>query len=167
MKEKLLLASIVMLMAPSAHATDIVSRAETTELRLSDGKLVPRVERDAEGHVTSLSLNDMQLSPEDVEQIGRLEHLRRLVLLRTKFSDRDVARLEGCQSLEHLNLTSTEVTDEAIDTILKLKKLTSLCLGNVNMTPDAVEKLKELNRTRDRSSDSLRWGYSQRRQTPQ
>jgi hypothetical protein len=136
-------------------------------LRFLDGKVVPRVERDTEGNVTSLRLNDMQLTEEDVDQLGRLEHLRRLVLFRTNFSDRDVARLERCQSLEHLNLTSTDITDDAIDTILKLKRLKSLCLGNDNITPDAVERLKELNRSRNRDGDDrLRWGYSQRKMEP-
>lgn len=167
MVKKLLLASIVILAATSARATDIVARAEATELRLSGSEVVQRVERDTEGNVIRLRLNEIQLTEEDVEQLGRLEHLRCLVLFRTNVSDRDIARLERCQRLEHLNLTSTDITDDAIDTILKFKRLKSLCLGNVNITPDAVERLKELNRSRNRDGDDrLRWGYSQRKMEP-
>lgn len=156
-----ILAGVVTLTATSAVAMDIVTRAESTELRLSNGKVTPRVERDADGNVTRLRLNGMRLTKEDAEQLGRLEHLRSLVVYDTSFSDRDLAQLQRCESLKHLNLTKTEVTDGAIETILKLKRLKTVCLGNVNITPRAIERLKKLNRTRDRTSDYLRWGYSQ------
>jgi Leucine Rich repeat len=167
MVEKFLLASIVVLTALSARATDIVARAENTELRVSGNKVEPRVEYDVEGNITSLRLNDMQMTQDEFDQLGRLKHLRRLVLFRTNVTDRDVAQLEQCQSLEHLNMTSTEITDAAIESVLKLKKLESLCLGNVRVTPAGIEKLKELNRSRDRTDDDwLRWGYSQRKSDP-
>jgi len=156
---------IAVLTASSTHASDLVARAEANELRLSRGNVVPRVERDADGNVTGLRLNEMELSGGDVRCLGQLIHLRRLVLFRTKFTDSDVAQLERCRNLEHLNLTSTEVTDKAIDTVLKLKKLRSLCIGNVNISPEAVERLRELNRSRASRRDYLRWGYSQRKKS--
>ncbi len=165
MIEKLVFASILILTASSACASDIIARAESTELRRSDGKVVPRVERDSRGNVVSLRLDGMEITPDDVGQLGRLPHLRRLGLFRTNVSDREVAQLEGFQSLEHLNLTGTQITDDAIGTILELKKLKSVCLGNVDVTPEAVARLQELNRSRERSGDErLRWGYSQRKQ---
>ena len=54
----------------------IVSSAEATELRYSGGKLEPRVVRDEDGLVTRLVLNDINLSPEDVADLGKLEQLR-------------------------------------------------------------------------------------------
>ena len=159
----LLLVCVLLLTINSGRAASLVARAEATELRTSGGSILSRVERDDQGNITSLRLNDMQLSQEDFEELGRLDHLRRLVLYRSKFSGRDVAGLERCKSLEHLNLTSTEVTDDVIDAVLKLKKLRTLCLGDVNITSSAVERLKDLNRERDKiGSEHLRWGYSQR-----
>ena len=147
----------------AASAADNVARAEAApELRSSDGKVIPRVVRDNDGHVTRLLLNDIKLSPEDVADLSRLKHLRSLVLLRTGFTDADLEKLTGCQSLEHLNLTSTEVTDEAIDTILNFTNLTTLCLGNVGISPQAIEKLRERNRNPG-AGKPLRWGYSQRK----
>ncbi len=163
---KLILAGILILTATSSYAADIVTRAESTELRLTNGKVTPRVERDTDGKVTRLRLDGMRLTNEDAEQLGQLEHLRSLVVYDTPFSDRDLTQLERCESLEHLNLTKTEGTDDAIDSILKLKRLKSLCLGNVNITPGAIERLKEINQTRDRTRDYLRWGYSQRNKDP-
>jgi len=154
------------LTASSSHASDLVTRAEANELRLSRGSVVPRVERDKDGSVVSLRLNEMDLSDDDVRRIGQLRHLRRLVLFRTEFTDSDLAQLKGCRNLEHLNLTSTEVTDEGIDTILQLKKLRSLCIGDVNISPEAVERLRELNRSRASRRDYLRWGYSRRTNSP-
>jgi hypothetical protein len=156
-----------LLISSSASAAGVVARAETTDLQRTNGTVVPRVVRDKDGHVTRLLLNDMKLSPEDVAELGSLEHLRGLVLFRTNFTDGDLAHLKRCKRLEHLNLTSTEVSDDAIDTILKLERLKSLCLGDVNITPNAIEKLKERNRTRDRKRNQyLRWGHSQRKKRP-
>lgn len=163
MLQHISLAITVLLLASSASAADIVARAEAApELRSSNGKLIPRVVRDDDGHVIRLLLNDITLSPEDVAGLSRLEHLRSLVLLRTGFTDGDLEKLTGCRRLEHLNLTSTEVTDDAIDTILRFKNLTTLCLGNVRISPQAVEKLRERNRE-SASGKPLRWGYSQRK----
>ena len=155
-----ILATTAILLSSAAVAQSIVDRAETAELRRNSGTSVPRVERDKEGHVTSLILSDMKLSPEEGAELPELKHLRRLVLFRTNFSDRDLEHLERCKSLEHLNLTSTNVTDVAVDSILKLSKLKTLCLGNVNITPQAIDKLKVAFRTRDRE---IKWRYTQRR----
>ena len=164
---KVLFAIVAVLTATSVHAEGIVVRAEKTELRLSHDKVVTRVERDSEGNVTGLRLDEMQLSPMDAAELGQIKHLRRLVLSRTNFTDDDLAHLKRCGSLEHLNLSSTEVTNDAIDTILDLKRLKSLCLGDVDITPDAIGKLKEFNRSRERASDHLRWGYSRRKMQPE
>ncbi len=164
MVQHIVFAITALLISSSVSAAGVVARAETTDLRRTNGTVVPRVVRDEDGNVTRLLLNDMKLSPEDVAELGSLDHLRALVLFRTNFRDGDLAPLRQCKRLEHLNLTSTEVSNEAIDTILKLERLKSLCLGDVNITPDAIEKLKERNRTRDRRRDQyLRWGYSQRK----
>ena len=155
---------IAVLISSSASAEGIVARAEATDLRRANGTVAPRVERDKDGHVTRLLLNDMKLSPADVAELGSLEHLRVLWLLRTNFTDGDLAHLKRCKRLEHLNLTSTEISDDAIETILELERLKSLCLGDVNITPNAIEKLKERNRNRDPQTRTprLRWGYWQR-----
>jgi hypothetical protein len=164
MLQQTAIAIAVILLASAASAADIVARAEAApELRSSNGKIIPRVVRDDDGHVTRLLLNDIKLSPEDVEDLSRLEHLRSLVLLRTGVTDSDLQKLTSCRKLEHLNLTSTEVTDDAIDAILEFKSLTALCLGNVRISPQAVEKLRERNRE-STSGKPLRWGYSQRKQ---
>ncbi len=78
MINKFLFATMLILTASTSNATDIVSRAESTELRLSNGKLIPRVERDASGNVFSLKLNEMELSLNEMEELGQMEHLRRL-----------------------------------------------------------------------------------------
>ena len=150
----------ILFLRVSASAAGIVARAEATELRLSEGRLLPRVSRDAEGHVTQLLLNEMQLSQVEVAELGTLEHLYTLVLFRTNITDADVVHLVTCKNLAHLNLTSTEITDRSVDTILELKALKTVCLGNVNVTPNAIEKLRQRNRASD---VKLRWGYAQRK----
>lgn len=150
-----------LLISSSVSLADIVDRAEATEMRVSDGKTMPRVVRDKDGHVLILKLSDMELSQDDFIALGKLERLQTLVLTRTNVTDDDLLHLKKCKCLEHLNVTSTEVTDNAIDTILELKSLKSLCLGNVRITPKAVEKLRERNRERT-GANQLRWGYFQR-----
>jgi hypothetical protein len=144
----------------SASAADIVARAEATELRHSDGSLMSRVERDADGHVTVLLLSDMQLTSEEIAEIGGLSKLRRLVLFRTNCGDDDVQALTGCRHLESLNLTGTEVTDAAIESILEFEQLKYLCLGNVDISPEAVARLKQRVQAR---GQELRMGYARRR----
>lgn len=151
----------VLLIGSSASLADIVDRAEAAELRLSDGKITPRVVRDKDGHVTILKLSGMELSQDDSKALGKLERLRALVLMKTNVTDDDLLHLKKCKRLDHLNVTSTEVTDRAIDIILEMNSLKSLCLGNVRITPKAVESLSERNRERT-GANQLGWGYSQR-----
>lgn len=157
---KYLISASLVVASSLASAADIVARATATELRRTNGNVVPRIERDKDNRVVRLLLNDMELSPEEVVDLGKLKYLRSLVLFRTNITDEDLAHLGQCKDLEHLNLTGTEVTDAAIETILKFDRLKSLCLGNVNITPKALDKLKERNR---RGGERLRWGYSQRK----
>ena len=156
-------ACIALLMASTAFASDVVARAENSDLKDSHDNAVPRVERDTDGNVIRLRLNNLRLSKENVEQLGQLKHLRSLVLFGTNVTDQELPRLVECRNLEHLNLTNTEVTDRCIATILKLTNLKSVCLGNVNVTPAGIEKLKQHNRTQGQSRQYLRWGYSQRK----
>lgn len=160
----ILVVSLVLFGPIVAHAKDIIERAEASELRLSSDKATPRVERDAEGNITVLRLDQMQLSPEDVARIGRLAHLRRLILVRSNITDEDLTQLRNNKQLEHLNLSSTSITNKAIDTLVELRSLKTVCLGNVDITPDALKKLEDLNRSRGNTREHLRWGYYQRKQ---
>jgi hypothetical protein len=85
MAQSMLLVAI--LVSQPAPVPGIVARAEKTELRRSDGSVVRRVERDATGQVTELVLSAMQLTREEVEELGMLPELRRVVLYRTNFGD--------------------------------------------------------------------------------
>src|SRR5260221_10947143 len=89
-----------------ASAGEIVTRAEKTELRQSDGKVVSRVERDTAGNVTQLLLNDMKLMPEEVAELEKLSKLRSVVFFRTNLEDEGLKRLKGGAQLESLNFTS-------------------------------------------------------------
>jgi hypothetical protein len=151
----------VFLVAQPASVARIVARAGTTDLRRSDGSMVSRVKRDATGQVAELLLNDMQLSREEVEELGRLPELRRLVLYRTNFGDAGLKHLAKCRHIESLNLTSTAVSDEALKDIAEFKSLRYLCLGDVQVTPEAVKTLKERFRSR---GQEVCLGYSQRKQ---
>ncbi len=155
----LITASLFVASSP-AVAADIIARAEATELLRTNGKAVPRVERDKDNHVVRLLLSNMELSREEVVDLGKLKHLRSLILFRTNITDGDLTHLVKCKGLEHLNLTSTEVTNAAVEILLKFDSLKSLCLGDVNIDSESLEKLKERNR---RGRDRLEWGYSQRK----
>jgi hypothetical protein len=139
----------------------IVARAEKAELRLSDGTVVSRVKRDAAGQVTELQVNEMQLSREEIEELGGLPELRKLVLYRTNFGDAGLKPLAKCPHLESLNLTSSAVSDDALKDIVGFKSLKYLCLGDVRVSPEAVKALKERFRSR---GQEVRLGYSQRKQ---
>jgi hypothetical protein len=148
------------MLSPVSLRADLVTRAETTELRSSDGKLFHRVERDSAGNVTGLHLNDMKLSPKDVAELGTLSELRRIVLFRTNFRNEDMAKLSDCKKIESLNLTSTQVTDDAIDAVTKFTNLKYLCLGDVDVSPEAIAKLKA---TFDARAQVVKMGYSRRK----
>jgi hypothetical protein len=151
----------VLLVVQSASGTGIAVRAEKTDLRRSDGSVVSRVKRDAAGRVTEMLLNEMQLSREEFEELGRLPELRRLVLHRTNFGDAGLKHIAKCTRLESLNLTGTAVSDDALKDIAEFKSLRYLCLGNVKVSPEAVKALEERYRSR---GQEVRLGYSQRKQ---
>jgi hypothetical protein len=150
----------VLLTVSAVPAAGIVDRAEKTDLRDADGKLVARVQMDADGHVTELLLNNMQLAPKEVVELEGLSNLRRVVLFRTNIGDDDLKHLAKCPHIEALNLTGTKVSDDAIGALLEFKSLKYLCLGDVQISPEAVTKLK--NGFRSRKQD-VRLGYSQRK----
>ncbi len=112
MIRQITLAVTVLLIASAASGADMVTRAEATELRHADGTVVARVERDHDGNVIQLLLNDMRLASDEVAELGSLAQLRRLVLFQTNFGDGDLPLLNQCQNLERLNLTSSDVTDD-------------------------------------------------------
>ena len=151
----------VILVSQPAPEASIVTRAETTELRHSDGSKISRVKRDADGRVTELLLTDMTLSREDIEELGRQPELRRLVLYKTNFGDAGLKHLAKCTHLESLNLTSTAVSDDALNDIAGFKNLKYLCLGGVKVTPEAVKVLKERFQSR---GQEVRIGHLQRNQ---
>ena len=159
MAQSMLLVAIFV--SQPAPVPAIVARAEKTELRRSDGSVVRRVERDATGQVTELILSEMQLTREEVEELGMLPELRRVVLYRTNFGDDGLKHLIKCTRIESLNLTGTDVSDDCTRDILEFKHLKYLCLGDVRVSPDAVRALKEQFRSR---GQDVRLGYSQRKQ---
>ena len=161
MTGRFMIGLVALLVCGPVDASDIVERAEATELRRSSGEVVPRVHRDDEGNVDRLMLTDMELTSEELAQLGQLSHLRALVLFGTDVVDDDLIALRECDRLEYLNLVGTEVTDRCIDTILEMKSLQAVCLGDVRVTPAGIERLKERNRHSPRERQ-LRWGYAPR-----
>jgi hypothetical protein len=161
MGRQLLIIAFLLFAFTAPSAAGIADRAEKTELLDAAGKPVSRVHKDADGDVTELLLNDMQLTPEEVTELEGFSKLRRIVLYRTNFSDDDLKHLAKCPHVESLNLTGTNVSDDAIRVLLEFKSLKYLCLGDVRITPDAVKTLKEGFRSR---RQDVRLGYSQRRQ---
>jgi hypothetical protein len=139
---------------------DFLTRVESAKQMDSQGKAIPRVERDPEGKVIRLSLHRMELSADDIAAIGRIKTLRYLDVSRTNITNADLRKLCESPSLEGINLCSTEVTDESIDSLLKLPALRSLCLGDVAITPGAVVRLKEHFKKQDKR---LALGYAQRK----
>ena len=136
------------------------TRVENAKLEDSKGEPFPRIERDAEGKITKLTLSKMQLSADDFAAIGRVKSLRILVLNSTNVTNADLRKLCDLPALEGINLTSTEVTDEAIDSLLKAQSLKSVCLGDVAISPGAVARLKEHFKKQDKR---LALGYAQRK----
>ena len=149
----------VILVSQPVPVANIVTWAETNELRHSDGSKISRVKRDVVGRVTELLLTDKNLSRADIEELGRQPELRRLVLYKTNFDDAGLKHLAKCTHLESLNLSSTAVSDDALKDIAEFKNLKYLCLGDVNVTPEAVKVLKERFQSR---GQEVRFGYLQR-----
>lgn len=139
---------------------EFLMRVESSPLFDSQDRPYARIERNADGEITALTLNEMTLEAGDYAIIGRIETLEHLVLFRCAVTDADVEQLSELSQLKSLNLTSTEITDASLDTIAGLPSLRSLCLGNVVVTPEAVDWLKAQFEANDRE---LGLGYSQRR----
>ncbi len=149
---------------------EFISRVEATAwlngegkpvLDPTTGKPLARVERDADGHVKTLRLDEMQLSADEFAALGRIETLRFLVLFRTNVADENLRQFRALPRLEGLNLSSTEITDAAVEEIIQFKSLRSLCLGNVKIAPESVVRLKEHFRAHENRRLSL--GYYQRK----
>lgn len=89
----------LLLLTSLASAADLVSLAESTELRDSSGEVIRRVEKDENGNVIRLVLKDMTLSEDQMADLGNLPHLRRLDLYRSNFSDAGMPHLKRCTKL--------------------------------------------------------------------
>ena len=149
---------------------EFISRVEATAWLNDEGKPVrdpttgkplSRIERDADGKVKTLRLDEMQLSADEFAALGRMESLRVLVLFRTNVTDENLRQLRALPQLDGLNLSSTEITDAAVEEIIQFKSLRSLCLGNVKVTPEPVVRLKQHFRTHEKRRLSV--GYYQRK----
>ena len=138
-----MLALALVALAPSTQndVAAFVAAVEKVELRIN-GKVYPRVERDAAGQVSRLRLDGMEFTPGDFRAIGELPALRYLSLRQTNTTSIDVAAIRSLPSLEYLVLTSTLITDEAVDYLVEMPALRTLCMGQVGVTPAGVERLK-------------------------
>lgn len=148
----------LVLLSADADA-DFLARIERTEL-LAGQKPFPRIEKDSEGNIVRLLLNDMTLSADDFAALGKLKTLRFLALNKTNVTTADLRRLQTLERLEGMQLNSTELGDDAMSELVKFPALRSVCLGNVAITPEAIARLKNDFQSADRR---LSLGYSQRK----
>jgi hypothetical protein len=112
----------------------------------------PRIERDGDGHVIVLRLDGMRLSPNDLDALVELVHLKELDLSYTNIKDDQIAKLAALRSLKFLRLNHTAIGDDGVGALSQLPSLSVLCLGGIRASQEAVKELK-------RAKPKLSLGY--------
>lgn len=103
--------------------------------------------RDARGkgavvsEVVRLDLSGMQLSEQDIMDVGTLTTLRQLNLSRTNIKDDQLPHLAGLGALEEFDLSHTEISDAGAGSLQELGNLRVLELGGSKVTPGRVREL--------------------------
>jgi len=151
--------AMVGLLALGQADTDLLARVERTELT-ANNKPVQRIEKDPEGNIVRLRLDEMTLSADEFAALGRLATLRSVTLNKTNVTAADLRRLQGLARLEGMQLNSTELGDDAVSELVKFPTLRTVCLGNVAISPAAIARLQDDFKSADRR---LALGYSQRK----
>jgi internalin A len=104
-----------------------------------------RVERDAGGQITGVSLAHTWATDADVERVAAIKTLKRLDLSLTYVSDRGVERLKTLDQLEELNLFAAEfVTDAALAFLRGHRGLKTLNLRGTDVTDTSLAYIAEL-----------------------
>lgn len=118
-----------------------LSRVENTPLLIGE-RPRPRIERNTEGEVTRLFLDEMELSRGDYQAVAQLSSLRFLSLRGTSTTSEALAALREAPSLEYLVLTETEIDDDALPHLVALPRLKTMCLLKVGVSAEMVRAFK-------------------------
>ncbi len=93
-------------------------------------------------NLRKLELNGCLLTDRTMRQIGTLKFLEELHLQNTMITSAGVKELENLSSLQILDLRNNGINDECMPSISKFDKLTKLYLSNTRITDKAVSLLK-------------------------
>jgi tetratricopeptide (TPR) repeat protein len=91
-----------------------------------------------------LDLSDSLITDADLQSLGSLGSLRRLVLLNTHVTDGGLACLKDMRSLESLDLQKTQVTDAGLKYLTDLPGLKSLDLRRTRISDAGLERVGQL-----------------------
>lgn len=91
-----------------------------------------------------LDLSGVDISDEDLTDLGSIPHLQRLNLSATGISDEGLIHLSELSDLRTLNLYGTGVTDAGLKHLVDFQNLESLYLWKTGVTAAGVSGLEEL-----------------------
>ena len=145
MKQILVMMAAMVLVGQSVVADEkliaapIVEKAVRKKLKKPEGKLT-----EAEvWKVTSLDLDDTQITDAGLQEVAKLQGLETLWLGRTKITDEGLKEVAKLQKLETLSLGGTKITDVGLKEVAKLQNLMGLQLMVTKVTKAGVAELKK------------------------
>jgi hypothetical protein len=120
---------------------DFLARADQQPL-VYDNAVVSRIERNADGAIIRLRMDEFQFVEADWLAIKQIDTLQSIQLRKSNVRNDDLVHLKALPNLRGMVLNSTNVTDDAIGHIAAIPDLRSVCLGDVLITPEGLANLK-------------------------
>ena len=116
------------------------------------GESPVRIKRDKDGQIRELRVDGVELHPNDIGLIVRLDHLQKLDLRHSTITDDQLKKLRSLPDLQFIALSDTEITDEGVRALDKFPKLRSACLFRINASAESIRWL--------RAQKKIQIGYS-------
>ena len=110
---------------------------------------VAKITRNKDGEITQVSLagsshNRLEITPEVMRTLSKLEHLQSLSLFGTTVNDDDLRELNALEDLQTIDLSYTDITGASLETLASHQKLACVTLRSCDVQDDHLESLKKI-----------------------
>jgi hypothetical protein len=103
-------------------------------------------DRNSEGYITTVHLQEGNFADSDMPQLGKLRFADRMMLDGNAITDAGIKHLRSCRVLSELSLRDVDLTNEGLKTIGTFTGLRTLDLTGTSITAEGIEHLSKLPR---------------------
>ncbi|MBU1076757.1 MAG: hypothetical protein KKH98_05650 [Spirochaetes bacterium] len=123
------------------HSADMISKTDQEKVR----SWLKSINKDPfiyiEKKEDTFIFMDIGVGDDDIRYLGKLKHLRILMLQNTNITDRGLTYLKDLTNLEELNLSKNRISGSGLVSLHAMKNLEILDLSETNVTDEGMKNL--------------------------